>query len=115
MFVPCPPSNLESDHVLSRSLGTDHARVEFLQRAPDIPGPLRRRDPAPRRRGLRALDGTNAEVAGFLDVAREKNWELVHVISAHANPAGCVTEEAFEDIVEVVEDAAAGAGGLDGI
>jgi microcystin degradation protein MlrC len=55
---------------------------------------------------LRALDGTNTEVAGFLDVAREKNWELVHVISAHANPAGCVTEEAFEEIVRTVEDAA---------
>jgi microcystin degradation protein MlrC len=55
---------------------------------------------------LRALDGTNTEVAGFLDVAREKNWELVHVISAHANPAGCVTEEAFEEIMKAVEDAA---------
>jgi microcystin degradation protein MlrC len=55
---------------------------------------------------LRALEGTNTEVAGFLDVAREKSWELVHVISAHANPAGCVTEDAFEEIVKVVENAA---------
>ncbi|KLK89723.1 microcystin degradation protein MlrC [Microvirga vignae] len=55
---------------------------------------------------LNALDGTNTEVAGFLDVAREKSWELVHVISAHANPAGCVTEDAFEAITKVVEEAA---------
>ncbi len=55
---------------------------------------------------LRALDGTNTEVAGFLDVARDRNWDLVHVISAHANPAGCVTEEAFEEIVRTVEAAA---------
>lgn len=55
---------------------------------------------------LRALDDTNTEVAGFLDVAREKDWELVHVVSAHANPAGCVTEEAFEEIVRTVENAA---------
>jgi microcystin degradation protein MlrC len=55
---------------------------------------------------LRALDGTNTEVAGFLDIAREKSWELVHVISAHANPAGCVTEDAFEQIVKTIEEAA---------
>ena len=55
---------------------------------------------------LRALDGTNTEVAGFLDIARDKSWELVHVISAHANPSGCVTESAFEEIMRVLEDAA---------
>jgi microcystin degradation protein MlrC len=53
-----------------------------------------------------ALDGTNTEVAGFLDVSREKGWDLIHVLSAQANPAGCVTEGAFEEIVGTVEAAA---------
>lgn len=65
---------------------------------------------------IRALEGTNTEVAGFLDVSRERQWDLVHVLSAHANPAGCVTQEAFEEILQTVEEAVRREGErLDGI
>jgi nicotinamidase-related amidase len=40
----------------------------------------------------------NAELAGFLDVAREKGWNVTHTISAHASPGARVSREAYDHI-----------------
>lgn len=48
----------------------------------------------------------NTELAGFMDVARERGWELVHVISASANPGGRVTDEVFEFVAGAIVAAA---------
>lgn len=70
-------------------------------------------------RGAEAIaerGNANTPLAGFLDVARAKGWEVVHTISAAAQPAGPVTRDAFERIAgEIVEGARANAGRLNGI
>jgi len=43
-----------------------------------------------------ARQHANTELAGFLDAGRDYGWELVHVLSAHAQPGGPVTSDAFE-------------------
>lgn len=40
----------------------------------------------------------NAELAGFLDVARERGWQMAHVISALASPSGPVSRAAYEHV-----------------
>ena len=61
-------------------------------------------------------DATNAELAGFLEAAREKGWNLIHTISAAAAPAGPVSREAFDHVAGVICRAAeAHKGRLDGI
>jgi len=47
---------------------------------------------------IAARDGTNSELAGFLDVARDAGLEVVHAITAETEPAGLVTDEAFEHV-----------------
>ena len=45
---------------------------------------------------IAARGDSNTELAGFLDAARAHDWQLVHVLSAIAQPAGRVTRDAFE-------------------
>ena len=45
---------------------------------------------------IAARGDSNTELAGFLDSAKAHDWELVHVLSAIAQPAGRVTRDAFE-------------------
>ncbi len=45
---------------------------------------------------VEARQHANTELAGFLDAGRDYGWELVHVLSAHAQPGGPVTRDAFE-------------------
>lgn len=55
--------------------------------------------------GQTAIDGrrsANTELGGFLDVAEAKGWQLEHVISAHAEPGGPVSREAFEHIAGLI-------------
>jgi microcystin degradation protein MlrC len=51
---------------------------------------------------LRARRDANTDIAGFMDVAREKNWTTIHAISAAAPPAGLVTRDAFERIADTI-------------
>jgi len=44
---------------------------------------------------VQARQHANTELAGFLDAGREYGWHPVHVLSAHAQPGGPVTRDAF--------------------
>lgn len=55
---------------------------------------------------IAARGHANTELAGFLDTARQHDWEVVHVISASANPGGPVTRDAFERLAGAVVAAA---------
>ncbi len=48
----------------------------------------------------------NTELAGFLDCGRKYGWEIVHVLSASAQPAGNVTRDAFERLGGAIVEAA---------
>ena len=65
---------------------------------------------------IAARGDSNTELAGFLDAARAHDWELVHVLSAIAQPAGRVTRDAFDRLTDpIVAAATRDAGRLDGI
>ncbi|MBZ9699080.1 M81 family metallopeptidase [Mesorhizobium sp. CO1-1-9] len=65
---------------------------------------------------ISARGDANTELAGFLDVARKYQWDLVHAISADAEPAGPVTRDAFDRIThKILAKAAALGDKLDGI
>lgn len=49
---------------------------------------------------------SNTELAGFCDAARKHGWELVHVLSAIAQPAGPVTRDAFDRLTDPIVAAA---------
>ena len=55
---------------------------------------------------LAARGNSNTELAGFADAARAHGWELVHVLSAIAQPAGRVTIDAFERLAGAIVEAA---------
>lgn len=58
----------------------------------------------------------NTELAGFMDVAAEHGWNIVHVLSADAPPGGPVTRAAFDALVDpIVAAASAHRGHLHGI
>jgi microcystin degradation protein MlrC len=56
----------------------------------------------------------NTELAGFLDVARARDWQFEHVLSSAAGPSGRVTRAAFDWLCEPLI-AAAKVGNFDGI
>jgi microcystin degradation protein MlrC len=47
---------------------------------------------------LRERGEANTDIAGFLEVAREKGWTIIHSLSTSAPPAGLVTRDAYERI-----------------
>ena len=55
---------------------------------------------------IAARGHANTELGGFLEVARTHGWQLIHVLSASANPGGLVTEDAFERLAGLIVDAA---------
>ena len=55
---------------------------------------------------IAARGDSNTDLAGFLDAARAFDWELVHVLSADAQPAGRVTRDAFERLTNPIVEAA---------
>ena len=55
---------------------------------------------------IAARGHANTELGGFLEVARTHGWQLIHVLSASANPGGPVTEDAFERLAGLIVDAA---------
>jgi microcystin degradation protein MlrC len=58
----------------------------------------------------------NTELGGFLEAARERGWQMTHVISALASPNGPVSREAYDYIAgRICAAVAAQKGQLDGI
>jgi microcystin degradation protein MlrC len=57
----------------------------------------------------------NLGLAGFIEAAEEKGWELVPTIFAAATPSAHVTEDAFERIAKVMIDGIAAAGPIDAV
>ncbi len=45
---------------------------------------------------IAARANANTEIAGFVETAREHGWNVIHAVSAAANPGGPVTRDAFE-------------------
>lgn len=65
---------------------------------------------------ISARGDANTELAGFVDVAREKGWRMIHAISALASPAGCVSRAAYDHIAGIIcREVTARKGQLDGI
>jgi len=56
----------------------------------------------------------NTELAGFLDIGRQYDWQIEHVLSAAAGPSGKVTSAAFNWLADPIV-AAAKTGSYDGI
>ncbi|PLP60775.1 microcystin degradation protein MlrC [Mesorhizobium loti] len=68
------------------------------------------------KQAIAARGGANTELGGFLDVAQDKGWTLIHAMSAEAKPSGLVLQEAFERLTSTICDAVQGeAHRLDGI
>jgi microcystin degradation protein MlrC len=61
------------------------------------------------------MNHINAGLAGFIDVANAKGWELVPTISCGASPSAHVTKDAFERIVPVIVEGIAAAGKIDAV
>ncbi len=55
---------------------------------------------------IAARKDNNTELAGFLDAARAYGWQVTHVLSAHAQPGGPVTREAFDALTAPIVAAA---------
>lgn len=65
---------------------------------------------------IRERGEANTELAGFLETGRQHGWEIVHVLSASAEPAGVVTRDAFDRLVgQIVAAAEANKSRLNGI
>jgi microcystin degradation protein MlrC len=57
---------------------------------------------------IAARKDNNTELAGFLEAAKVHDWRVVHVLSAHAQPGGLVTRDAFNQLAEPIIAAALG-------
>jgi len=65
---------------------------------------------------IRERGDANTELGGFLETGRKYGWEMEHVLSASAQPAGCVTRDAFDRLSgPIVEAARANKARLSGI
>ena len=64
---------------------------------------------------LRTMRNINVGLAGFIEAAEARGWELVPTISCGASPSAHVTEDAFERVVREIIDGIAAAGPLDAV
>jgi microcystin degradation protein MlrC len=64
---------------------------------------------------LKTMRNINVGLAGFVEAAEARGWELVPTISAAASPSAHVTEEAYERIAKVMVEGIAAAGPLDAV
>jgi len=55
---------------------------------------------------IRERGDANTELAGFLDAGRAYGWQIHHVLSAAAEPAGPVTRDAFDRLTDPIVAAA---------
>src|SRR5437667_3217121 len=63
----------------------------------------------------KTIRNMNAGLAGFIDAAEAKGWDLIPTIACGASPSAHVTRDAFERIVKVMVDGIASAGPLDAV
>jgi len=64
---------------------------------------------------LKVMRGINVGLAGFIEEAEMKGWELAPTIACGASPSAHVTEDAFERIVKIMIDGIKAAGRLDAV
>lgn len=64
---------------------------------------------------LKVMRRINVGLAGFIEAAETKGWDLVPTIACAASPSAHVTKDAFERIVKVMVDGIAAAGPLDAV
>src|SRR5258706_2599912 len=64
---------------------------------------------------LKVMRKINVGLAGFVETAEAKGWDMVPTISCGASPSAHVTEDAFERIVKVMVDGIGNAGALDAV
>ena len=64
---------------------------------------------------LRVMRNINSGIAGFVEQAEAKGWEMVPTISCGASPSAHVTEDAYERIVKVMVEGIRTAGPLDAV
>jgi len=64
---------------------------------------------------LNALNGTASEIGGAIVAARNHNWNLIPIVSAHAQPGGPVTEETRQEITANILERLRAEGPFDGV
>ncbi len=64
---------------------------------------------------LKIMRNINVGLAGFVEQAEAKGWELVPTICCGASPSAHVTKDAFERIAKVMVDGIRAAGPLDAV
>ncbi|WP_022724426.1 M81 family metallopeptidase [Rhodopseudomonas sp. B29] len=64
---------------------------------------------------LKVMRGINVGLAGFVEDAEARGWELIPTIACGASPSAHVTEDAFERVVKVMIDGVKNAGPLDAV
>src|SRR5690349_24441619 len=64
---------------------------------------------------LSTMRNINVGLAGFIEAAEARGWELLPTISCAASPSAHVTEDAFERIVTTMVEGIAAAGPLDAV
>ncbi|MDQ8732823.1 M81 family metallopeptidase [Bradyrhizobium sp. LHD-71] len=64
---------------------------------------------------LDVMRNINVGLAGFVETAEAKGWELVPTIACAATPSAHVTKDAFERIGKVMVEGIASAGRVDGV
>ncbi|QDL96216.1 M81 family metallopeptidase [Rhodopseudomonas palustris] len=64
---------------------------------------------------LKVMRGINVGLAGFVEDAEAKGWELIPTIACGASPSAHVTEDAFERVVKIMIDGIKNADKLDAV
>jgi microcystin degradation protein MlrC len=64
---------------------------------------------------LKVMRGINVGLAGFVEEADAKGWELIPTVACGASPSAHVTEDAFERVVKIMIDGIKAAGRLDAV
>ena len=64
---------------------------------------------------LKVMRNINVALAGFVEAAKVRGWELVPTISAAASPSAHVAKDAYERIAKVMVEGIAAAGPLDAV
>lgn len=64
---------------------------------------------------LKVMRGINVGLAGFVEEADAKGWELIPTVACGASPSAHVTEDAFEHVVKIMIDGIKAAGQLDAV
>lgn len=64
---------------------------------------------------LKTMRHINVGLAGFVEAAEARGWELVPTVSCGASPSAHVTEDAFERVVREMLDGIVAAGPLDAV